>query len=262
MNTQKTICVDCLLFTLNGKSVHENKYIPIFYYWLSLFNKNSGLTINDYLNIKMDTFTFEHIKNDFLFISITQNLKCSYNILLFNPPNSLLEGMMMKYRKINYNQDVYMYCDIDVLVIKSLKTFDVSDDAIYTHPEGSITDDNYGAAFTKDELSFLSNSPGYSAGKFLISCKNLYNDLMNIIHEMYISNKTAFYTIEQPLFNKALFCMNKYKINNIPINTICINGNNFTTDTILLDCMGIPGDGDFHFDKIYKFYIMIMSNLL
>ena len=41
---QKTICVDCVLFTLNGKNVNENKYVQIFYYWLSLFNKNSGIT--------------------------------------------------------------------------------------------------------------------------------------------------------------------------------------------------------------------------
>jgi len=257
---QKTICVDCLLFTLNGKSVNENKYIQIFYYWLSLFNKNSGLTINDFLNIKMDTLTYEHIKNDFLFVSIIKQLKCSCNIILFNPPNSLLEGMIMRYTKINYNQDIYMYCDIDVLIIKSLKMLELSEDVIYTHPEGYITDDNYGAAFTKEELSFLPlNTLGFSSGKFLINCKKLYNELMDMIHELYISNKSEFYTLDQPLFNKAVFNINKYKV--IPW-TICCNGNNFTNDAILLDCMGIPGDGDFHLDKIYKFYIMIMSDLL
>lgn len=257
---QKTICVDCVLFTLNGKNVNENKYVQIFYYWLSLFNKNSGITINDFLNIKIDTLTYEYIKNDFLFLSIIKQLKCSFDIMLFNPPNNLLEGIIMKYTKINYNQDIYMYCDIDVLIIKSLTMLELNEDIIYVHPEGYITNDNYGAAFTKEELSLLPlNTLGYSAGKYLINCKKLYHELMDMILELCISNKSEFYALDQPLFNKAVLNINKYKI--IPWN-ICTNGNNFTKDSILLDCMGIPGDGDFHLDKIYKFYIMIMSDLL
>ena len=257
---QKTICVDCVLFTLNGKNVNENKYVQIFYYWLSLFNKNSGITINDFLNIKIDTLTYEYIKNDLLFLSIIKQLKCSFDIMLFNPPNNLLEGIIMKYTKINYNQDIYMYCDIDVLIIKSLTMLELNEDIIYVHPEGYITNDNYGAAFTKEELSLLPlNTLGYSAGKYLINCKKLYHELMDMILELCISNKSEFYALDQPLFNKAVLNINKYKI--IPWN-ICTNGNNFTKDSILLDCMGIPGDGDFHLDKIYKYYIMIMSDLL
>ena len=41
---------------------------------------------------------------------------------------------------------------------------------------------------------------------------------------------------------------------------ISVNGRDFTRDTVLLDAMGIPGDGEFHFKKILDMYIILHSN--
>ena len=49
---------------------------------------------------------------------------------------------------------------------------------------------------------------------------------------------------------------------NITPTFISSNGHHFTTECILLDAMGMAGDGDMHFDKMINFFILLQSDAL
>jgi len=265
-----SLCLDCVLFTLKGKPVKDNKYVQIFIMWLSICWKNAGLDKNDVLHIKIDSDTFEYLKNDMVFTGLQKKQTCQVKILLCDPPVTIQDGMMMKYIKINYEQDIYMYCDIDILIMKSLKmlTDNMKPNTIYVHSEGLLDSPIFNACFTEDEMSKLpEKSRGFSAGKFIIYGKNLYTDLLNSVLRVCYGNSKIHYTVEQPFFNKALYGLNTnlYNIDRRTLVNDTVSQNLLfysENTTVLLDAAGLPGDGEFHFDKILKLYIMINSGIL
>lgn len=262
-----SLCLDCNVFTIKGKSVSENKYISIFNIWLSLCMKNAGLGPSDIIHIKMDSDTYDYCKNNMVFTALVHyNAVCPIQILLYPSPETILDGMMMRYARIDYVQDIYMYCDIDILILKSLRILyeGIRPNTIRTHVEGRLHDLNYGACFTSEELAPISqNAPGFSSGKFIIHGKELYQHLMNMIGSIYKKDSTYF-TVDQPFYNKALYALNndKYTMDLINMRHLSTNGSNYNEDTVLLDAMGMPGDGEMHYDKIINYYVLIQSNLL
>lgn len=265
-----SLCLDCVLFTIKGKSVKDNKYIPIFNMWLSMCLKNAGLNEHDLLHIKIDSDTYDYIKNDLVFTELHKKRTSPTKILLCPPPLTVQDGMMMKYIDVDYKQDIYMYCDIDIFIMKSLHslTNNILTNTIYVHPEGSLKKADYGGAFSEEELANLStDSQGFSAGKFIIHGKNLYTELIKLIKKISSENSKIHYTVEQPFFNKGLYSLDKtlYTVDSSLFNNHIVSPNRHyysKITTILLDAMGVPGDGDFHYDKILKFYILIFSGCL
>jgi hypothetical protein len=262
-----SLCLDCILFTVKGANVKENKYIDIFIMWLSLFIKNSGFGASDLLHIKIDSETFETIKSKLAFSTlINSNKAFPIRFLVFQQPENVLDGMMMRFMKFNYTQDIYMYCDIDILILKPLSLLckNLPINTICVHSEGLLTDTNYGSAFSKEEISRLPpNSLGFSSGKFMIYGKELYSEFLDTICHLKSKNSDTYYTLDQPFYNKALYLLNKEKYNTslLDATQISPNGHFYTKDCVLLDAMGVPGDGNFHFDKILNFYILIQMNL-
>jgi hypothetical protein len=140
----------------------------------------------------------------------------------------------------------------------------MSENMICTQIEGQLRDINYGACFTAEELSLVdSNAPGFSSGKFIIYGQQLYSDLLDIITYIFTKN-TIYYCHDQTFYNKALYVMDKekYHVSMIDSSLLSANGHNYTENTILLDVMGVPGDGPLHFDKMLMFYLLLQSDLL
>jgi hypothetical protein len=265
-----SLCLDVILFTLKGKPVKDNKYVAIFNMWLSMCWKNSGVGSRDSLSIKMDSETYEYLKKDLVFTPLLNAAPCPIKLILCPPPPTLQEGMMMRYIPLEYAQDVYMYCDIDILIVKPLTSLTgaMKPNTVYVHPEGPLTDPNYGAAFTGEELAELAKTHpfplGYSSGKYLIHGKELYRDLMASVSRLFDENPTLHYTIDQPFFNKAVHT-GPYTVDEAMFNRTTISQNYHfysKNTTVLLDAMGIPGDGDFHLEKLIQFYILGVSGLL
>ena len=256
-----SLCLDCNLFTIKGKSVKENKYVHIFIMWLSAVLKHGGLTAADVLHLKIDSDTFEYLKTQFGCNGLLRASVCPIQIMLYPPPETIGVGMAARYIKVNDMRDVYMYCDIDILIIKPLRPLyeSLSINAIGVHAEGRLSDDNYGAAFTAEEKTKLSLHPGFSSGKFIIHGKELYYQFVDMMAMIYKRNHPAYFTIDQPLFNKALYLLIKdpNQFNMIPSTFISSNGQYFTKECILLDAMGMPGDGDMHFDKIINIFSLL-----
>jgi hypothetical protein len=218
----------------------------------------------------MDSETYEYLKKGIVFMPLLNAAPCPIKLVLCPPPVTLQEGMMMRYIPVEYEQDVYMYCDIDVLIIKPLRllTEAIKPNTISVHPEGPLTDPNYGAAFTEEELAaFTETRPfplGYSSGKYIIHGKGLYRGLMDSVSRLFDENPTLHYTIDQPLFNKAVHT-GPYTVDEVLFNrnTVSQNYHMYSKGTtVLLDAMGIPGDGDFHLEKLIQFYILGASGLL
>jgi hypothetical protein len=260
-----SLCLDCNLFTIKGKSPKENKYVKIFIMWLSTVLKYGGLSEADLLHLKIDLDTFEYLKSNQTFDELIDIISCSFDISLYIPPTTIHDGMAMRYTKVNYTQDVYMYCDIDILIIKPLRSlYDLLPiNTLSVHAEGQLSDDNYGKAFTEEERSTLpSILPGFSSGKFIIHGKELYSQFVDMIMILYKVNHTTYFTIDQPLFNRAIYLLIKdpNQLKMIPPTFISSNGQYFTTECILLDAMGMPGDGDMHFDKILNYFTTVNSS--
>jgi len=257
-----SLCLDCTLFTIKGKSVKDNKYVQIFMMWLSSVLKYGGLTTEDLLHLKIDSDTFEYLKTQIGCNGLIKASTCTIQILLCPPPATISDGMAMRYIKVNDMRDVYMYCDIDILIIKPLRPLyePLPINTMSIHAEGRLSDDNYGAVFTAEEKSKLPPiSPGFSAGKFIIHGKELYTQFIDMIMMLYSLNQNTSSIIDQLLFNKAIYLLAKDPncLRIIPSAFISSNGHHFTTECILLDAMGMAGDGDMHFDKMINFFSLL-----
>ena len=268
---RKSICVDCVLFTLKDADVFENKYVSIFFIWLSVLCKTADLDEHDLLNIKVDARTEEYLSKDLVFTKLLESTKFQKQVTVFPPPLTLKEGTMMRYGYIEFKQDIYMYCDIDILVLKSLHIFSETmiPDSIYLHAEGLLTNSNYGADFTKEELSsFIQDSVGFSSGKFFIYGKDLYKEFTFLVENNCAkSSNKYYYTLDQPYFNKAVYMLNREKCN---VNYDMFNPKTIPTHlehysyptAFFIGGMGEPGDGSLHLQKLIRYYIMFQLGQL
>ena len=263
-----SLCLHCNLFTVKGTPINENKYVSIFVMWLSAAFQYGGLCASDQIYLTIDANTFEYLKTYTAFCGLmNMNRTCPVQLSLYPSPSTLREGMAMRYKKLKYTQDVYMYCDIDILIIKPLRPLyeSLPANTIGVHAEGLLSDDNYGAALSAEEKAMIpAVFPGFSSGKFIVRGKELYDQLMDIILMLHAHHVSSYYTIDQPYFNKAVYILVKdpNQLSVIPPTSISPNGHFFSEECILLDSMGIPGDGEVHYHKMLGYYILLQSNVL
>jgi lipopolysaccharide biosynthesis glycosyltransferase len=186
-------------------------------------------------------------------------------IMLHSQPATFSEGSMWRYIIPEYEQSIFMYCDIDILVNQSLHTFmdNSIENTIYIHCEGPSSNMNYGKLFTEEELSKLEkNSAGFSNGKFIICGKNLHIEFIKIIDNINntIESEKKTPMLDQHLFNKAVYCLRNCNINTQILCPpyISTNGYSFQKDkTVLLDLMGMYGDGEFHYSKMFDMFLLL-----
>jgi hypothetical protein len=262
-----SLCLNCIVFTLEGKEVSKNKYVDIFLLWLANLIKFGELKRDDFIRCFIDDVTKKYLEDETIFFMLMQKLPCKLQILGIPRPKTALEGMMWKYYFVNYTQDIYMYCDIDCMTIGPIHSLvgSIHDDTIAVHCEGPIEDANYGAAFSKEQLEALKGLTGFSAGKFIVRGKNTLESLFKLVNSLQLGwIGDSFYTVEQPFFNRAIYHSNQSSINFDLLNgdTISVNGNNYKKGkTILMDFMGEPGNGDFHYKKISEIFILFYSGI-
>ena len=260
-----SICLACLLYTLKDKEVNDNFYIEIFYIWLGKVIQSGGLTSSDFLQITMDSRTVEYFNSNSSPLPVLlEKLQCSYKIIEVDPPSTSLEGMMNKYNLTEYDQDIYIYCDIDILISNSFHILlpELKDNTAYFCKEGSFSHDNYGEGFNHGISDDL---PGFSAGKFVIAGKLIRDSLFNIIKQV-CNYSTKFYTVEQPYFNYAIYSLPR---DTVSIDTelltgyVCFNGNEGydKNKTIFNDMAGDPANGEAHLKKIIHMISLYLSGI-
>lgn len=264
----KSLCLRCILFTLSERKPSTNKYISIFLYWLSQLRAKAGLGSTDCLQVILDTRTLEYIEtlqdfNDLLF-----NFPCPVVFYTLPSPKTVFEGMMYKYTLFDYSQDIFMYCDIDIFIVKPLHTLlaDLNDRTLYAHGEGLLSDSDYGALIPEDIRNTMSHKLGFSAGKFIFTSNDIYLSFFSTLQTIgkEYSNST-FYTVEQPLFNHAVhsFPHDVGEINTRLFDGIVsYNGRKYSKQTIFIDLCGEPGNEMIHYEKIVSMFLLLHCDAL
>ena len=172
----KSICLACIVYTLKDKDPKDNLYLNIFYQWLTMVIKNGNLTPNDILHIHIDRTTLEYFNNNKTILTILLNkLPCPFVFYTFDPPNTPLEGMMHKYDNTEYTQDLYIYSDIDVLVVKpfSFLTEKTEENTMYFVKGLSLDNQFYSEGFPPEFIT--KDLSGFNASIFIISSIELRN---------------------------------------------------------------------------------------
>lgn len=260
-----TICINCILFTLQDTDVKTNRYIQIFLIWLCQLIRKGGLDPDDAVFFYTDKTTFDNLNGNGVFHKLLKRLPCEMQIIVFPQPSTFSEGAMWRYNMPNYTQEIYMYCDIDILINMPLHTLieQVEENTIYIHVEGRISDDNYGKIFTEEEKSRIAEgSPGFSNGKFIIYGKDLHIKFFNTLKYLHnsLDHSLKDSMLDQHLFNKSIYCLDNCNINTnlLAPPRISTNGVLFNKDeTVLLDLMGMYGDGDFHYTKMFDMFLLL-----
>jgi hypothetical protein len=259
-----SVCLYTILFTIKDRKPSENEYVKMFVLWISQLLSTNALGPNDALRIYIDIETFNYLKTTISFEELCTSFPFKLNFILLQPPPTLYEGCCWKYifDPASYTQDVLLYCDIDIYISSPLGPLfkDIKETMLYVHPEGSITNLNYGAHFSEKELMLFSNAPGLSAGKFAIGGKAVAERFFSLMKECITKHRpeTPYYTLEQPLFNYIIYSYIHPSSINFELfqSSISINLNNYNKEkSVFLDCMGDPGNGAFHLEK----FIHIMS---
>jgi len=247
-----SICLACIIYTLEDKPVEDNCYLNIFYMWLSKVIQNGGLTQNDMLHVHVDLRTMNYLENNnTVFPDIYAKLPCQSKFIIISPPKNSLEGMMNKYKYENYTQDIYIYCDIDILIINPfhIMTDKMKPNTLYTCGEGNLRDIYYSEGFSVSE-----DLVGFSAGKFALYGKSLLEEFFEKINK-YCDYSTNYITVEQPYFNRAVYEIGDSHTVDTKLLTYHVSFNEhsyYDTDaiTIFYDLAGNAGNGIIHLKKI------------
>jgi hypothetical protein len=248
----KTICLSCLIYTLKDKPVEDNAYLEVFFIWLSKVIEFGGLTGSDQLNIHIDKRTLDYLQAvDTVLGTLILKLPCPYTFIQINPPSNQLEGMMNKYLLTDYDKDVYLYSDIDILIIRPFRIFtdQLKENIVYLCSEGDLTDDNYGVGFPADFSK--EGLTGFSAGKFAITSKDKRDQFFSCIQQT-CDYSTKFNMVEQPIFNRSLYSMPREYFNTeLMSKYVSFNGNSYKKDTtIFYDNAGDVGCGLYKLKKM------------
>jgi len=251
----KTIALNCLVYTLINKDVKDNLYLSIFHIWLGKVIQLGGLTQNDILKITIDARTYEYYNNtDSPLPLLLEKLQCPYEFILINPPSTSLEGMMNKYIFTEYTQDAWIYSDIDILISNpfSIMIEQTKENTAYFCAEDFFSDNNHGEGYN---MGADKNLPGFSAGKFVICGRLLRDSFFNIIKNSCDYSKVV-YTVEQPVFNYAIYCLPRDKVSvDIDLLTkhVSFNCDKDTYNkniTIFNDMAGDVADGESHVKRV------------
>jgi hypothetical protein len=229
--------------------------------WLTQLIKVNAMRPHDVLYSNIDDVTYNYCLENYLcFKAII--LEINHVVFIEKQPTTNMEGMMWRFIPRKYTQDVYMYLDIDILILKPLHhlTNKMVVNKMYVMQEGNLTHANYNAAFPESvRKTFTSRDPGYSSGKFACTCPTLRDMMFNEIQNR--SHPNDYYCPDQVIYNLVL-----YHIRDMPIMDttvlqqpyVILNGVGYDKQkTILYDCAGEPGNGRLHFKK----YIDVLALL-
>jgi hypothetical protein len=213
--------------------------------------KNGGLQPDDLLIINIDTITLEYFnKSGNVLRSLLQKLECPFVFYTFDPPNTPLEGMMHKYDNTEYTQDIYIYSDIDVLIVKPLSLLreKVEGNTMYIVTGRSLDHQFYSEGFPP-EFPVSKDLPGYNASIFLFSSTELRNSFFAKIHEL-CDYSTQYKWVEQPYFNRAIYHLPRdTSLLNTKLLSEHVSFNDYpdTEKIIFLDLAGETSNGLSHF---------------
>lgn len=245
-----------LLFTLENKDPKENKYVDMLLIWLTYLIKHGGLDSTDEIAILIDTRTFNYIQEIEPLSYLVDLAPCPVNFIPIEPPLTLSEGILQRFRFLKQCQTLFL--DLDILVLQSLKKYIpiLKETQFLVMPEGRLEDSNYGGLVIKGEIPSMC---GFSAGWFAFYPSPEIQKMFDTIRsECLAQASNPFYTIDQPFFNKWVFLSlteNPLGISVLVMNDTIIENNSYEvkSSTVFLNYCGEPGNGATHATKMVGF---------
>ena len=230
-----------VLFTVQGKSVADNKYIKMAVIMIkSLFMTGTWNLFTDKLFVMADRETWD------AFVGHWDGL-IQFTHICIPRPATLLEGITRRYQFFRLdNEDVTtLYLDVDFICRKKFSV-SLPPDTMAVYPEGGSEDPNYCGEGGWAKL----DHPGLSAGFWLCRPGPTTRALMDEIVASIAREPRKFYTVEQPYFNAAI--TKKTPKVYIPSEMISFNGHGNLAAAHFINFAGEPGDDAFHYSKMIQ----------
>jgi hypothetical protein len=269
-----------ILFTRPGQEVSRNEYLWIYLTWLWSIIHHNVLASNEELYVFIDEPSFSFLKKQYAFGYLHSLIKFKINYIQINQPPSLNAGVFERYNPSsvdimisnysNLSETVFMYCDIDNMLLKPINTlsWSSSTNTVYPTYDGPVLSTNYYGGYipSPDETdiyntikSQLTNSvAGFTCGLFAYSfdSKEKILNFLNNIYKYRNHDKVIYF--EQASFNFVVFVYlfkNMLTLSHNAFNTPGILAiNNFLAqNNSILSLMGMAGDESFHMDKCMGF---------
>ena len=245
-----------VLFTLVGKDPAENRYVEMFYIWLTYLLKNGGLGPTDKISIILDKPTIDFINSEFILKHILNLCKVPIDFWLIPQPRTLSEGMVHKYSLEEIPAIVSncsLYIDLDITVVSSLVPMrELVPDTIAVVIEGNLNNDDYGGQLIPREER-KGGYPGFSAAIFAFSAGEYVKNFMRRVKGDCLAQDPPFYTVEQPFFNKYLYEMFINGDRNffiLPEKYVSTNDVTPSDSVVFVNYCGDPGNGPRHIVKM------------
>ena len=245
-----------VLFTLVGKDPADNRYVEMFYIWLTHLLKNGGLVEGDKICVLIDSPTIDFINADGNIGFILNTCRVSIEFWLVRQPSTPSEGMVQKYNIEDVPaivSDCSLYLDLDIVVKAPLTPVrQLIPDTIAVVKEGNIYSDDYAGKVLPREPG-KEGYPGFSAALFAFSVGETVREFMRSVKGDCLAQDPPFYTVEQPFFNKYMYEMfiNKERPFFIIPEKIVSNNDMTPSDSVVfVNYCGDPGNGPRHLVKM------------
>jgi hypothetical protein len=282
------------IYTLEGTDPKSNKYIDMYLLWLTNIIKYGNIQKTDVCVTYMDEETYAYINvyktdKNILFQTLKKQID-KFVIIKYVVPANHKEGMLRKYavdtmieytKPIHAQNPIYMYLDVDVLVVKDIRKLTLelnkastADDktTLFLRNELNLMThaDYFGELMTDADKQTLNDREpklsGFSAGIFGW-CNNInIKQFLDQVLILALKSDKKLYTIEQPFFNAALFHymhtdISKFIFLVMDRAQIAQNeiGVHLSDNNVLVNYCGEPGNQSAHWDKLYH---QLLSQLL
>jgi hypothetical protein len=274
------------VYTLEGSEPKHNKYIDMYLLWLANIIKYAKFQKTDICVTYMDEETYKYLdviksEKNTLFQTLKKQID-KFVIIKYPVPSNHKDGMLRKYavdmmldytKPIHEQNPIYMYLDVDVLVVKDIRKLTLNVEnmssadktTLFLRGESNpIThNDYYGQLMTDADKQLLIDRkimlPGFSAGIFGWQNNTNIKQILNLVLSLAIKDDKKLYTIEQPYFNAALFHYmfhDSMKITCVVMSRLQILQNavgaHLSPSSVLVNFCGEPGDQSLHWDKLYN----------
>lgn len=254
-----------VLFTLLGKDPAENRYVEMFYVWVSHLIKNAGLDEKDKICVLIDKPTLDFMNNERHLGNILKKCRGVTEYWIVPQPIKISQGMALRYSIDEYPtlcSECSLYIDIDVLVVAPLKAVrEVCNDTIMAIVEGFKDNEDYGGkVLPKDEAA--EGYPGFTSAIFAFSAGEYVKQFMRNVKGGCLAQDPPFYTVDQPFFNKYVYEDFVYKNKELfilPREYVEVNTMEPSASAVFVNYSGDPGNGQKH---VAKLIVRLCMNIL
>jgi len=245
-----------LLFTLVGKDPAENRYIEMFYIWISYIFRFAGLGPGDKVCIFLDRPTLDYINtNPCLSVLLGKSSGICTEYYIIDQPRTLSEGISERYNQKNIDllEGFTIFTDLDVLIVKSLKVIEQTHfDTIRVVTEGNIYNTDYGGHVLEVNPEY-EGFPGITGAIYAFTYGPRIAKIFNNIRDACLKQDPPYYTIDQPFFNKYIYesVFRNDHVVSVFSRDLIINNEIYPKDSVIfVNFCGGPGEGTRHQQKM------------